>query len=218
MEALSSFLLWSLDNILADFAIQQGGSKGSKKVAQKTPSKSQVGLFVVLAMVLRRKPDTLITSNLNDHLCKMTWWCTPETGLTNGIYIGYLHRLDPQTVKLELRCNILEATHTFIHILWFFALLVQLFRVCGGIFVIKGDQATTWWMALQLKHTWVTICIIMCRLLDTYIVESCVSTITNLWTHKLSKIGLNEEKWQFTFILSSVVAFLISVFKIIASY
>ncbi|XP_052625931.1 uncharacterized protein LOC111908562 [Lactuca sativa] len=72
MEALSSFLLWSLDNILADFAIQQGGSKGSKKVAQKTPSKSQVGLFVVLAMVLRRKPDTLITSNLNDHLCKMT--------------------------------------------------------------------------------------------------------------------------------------------------
>lgn len=61
MEALSSFLLWSLDSILADFAIQQGGSKGSKKVAQKTPSKSQVGLFVVLAMVLRRKPDTLIT-------------------------------------------------------------------------------------------------------------------------------------------------------------
>ncbi|CAI9289396.1 unnamed protein product [Lactuca saligna] len=40
MEALSSFLLWSLDSILADFAIQQGGSKGSKKVAQKTPSKS----------------------------------------------------------------------------------------------------------------------------------------------------------------------------------
>ncbi|CAI9278488.1 unnamed protein product [Lactuca saligna] len=61
MEALSSFLLWSLDSILADFEIQQGGSKGSKKVAQKTPSKSQVGLFVVLAMVLRRKPDTVIT-------------------------------------------------------------------------------------------------------------------------------------------------------------
>ncbi|KAI3740189.1 hypothetical protein L2E82_30612 [Cichorium intybus] len=61
MEALGSFLLWSLDSILADFAIQQSGTKGSKKVAQKTPSKSQVGLFVVLAMVLRRKPDALIT-------------------------------------------------------------------------------------------------------------------------------------------------------------
>ncbi|KAI3763756.1 hypothetical protein L2E82_13753 [Cichorium intybus] len=61
MEALGSFLLWSLDSILADFASQQSGTKGSKKVAQKTPSKSQVGLFVVLAMVLRRKPDALIT-------------------------------------------------------------------------------------------------------------------------------------------------------------
>ncbi|KAI3720131.1 hypothetical protein L6452_21041 [Arctium lappa] len=61
MEALGSFFLWSLDSILADFASQQGGGKGSKKGAQKTSSKSQVGLFVVLAMVLRRKPDVLIT-------------------------------------------------------------------------------------------------------------------------------------------------------------
>ncbi|KVH97669.1 uncharacterized protein LOC112523192 [Cynara cardunculus var. scolymus] len=60
-EALGSFFLWSLDSILADFASQQGGGKGSKKGVQKTSSKSQVGLFVVLAMVLRRKPDVLIT-------------------------------------------------------------------------------------------------------------------------------------------------------------
>ncbi|KAL4586724.1 hypothetical protein LXL04_011368 [Taraxacum kok-saghyz] len=62
MESLSSFLLWSLDSILADFTSQQGGNtKGSKKTTQKQPSRSQVGLFVVLAMVLRRKPDALIT-------------------------------------------------------------------------------------------------------------------------------------------------------------
>lgn len=42
LEALGSFVLWSLDNILADFASQQGGAKGSKKGAQKTSSKSQV--------------------------------------------------------------------------------------------------------------------------------------------------------------------------------
>ncbi|KAI3733832.1 hypothetical protein L6452_13289 [Arctium lappa] len=61
LEALGSFVLWSLDSILADFASQQGNAKGSKKGAQKTSSKSQVGIFVALAMVLRRKPDVLIS-------------------------------------------------------------------------------------------------------------------------------------------------------------
>nr|XP_043627744.1 transmembrane protein 214-like [Erigeron canadensis] len=61
LEALGSFVLWSLDSILADFASQQGSTKGSKKGAQKTSSKSQVGIFVALAMVLRRKPDALIS-------------------------------------------------------------------------------------------------------------------------------------------------------------
>lgn len=42
MEALSSFFLWSLENILADLASQVGGAKGSKKGAQNTSSKSQV--------------------------------------------------------------------------------------------------------------------------------------------------------------------------------
>ncbi|KAI3779085.1 hypothetical protein L2E82_08563 [Cichorium intybus] len=61
LEALGSFVLWSLDSILADYASQQGSTKGSKKGTQKTSSKSQVGIFVALAMVLRRKPDALIT-------------------------------------------------------------------------------------------------------------------------------------------------------------
>ncbi|GKB31993.1 transmembrane protein 214-like protein [Tanacetum coccineum] len=61
-EALRAFFLWSLDSILADLANQQGVTKGSKKGAQTTSSKSQVGLFVVLAMVLRRKPDVLISA------------------------------------------------------------------------------------------------------------------------------------------------------------
>ncbi|XP_073280422.1 uncharacterized protein [Primulina huaijiensis] len=59
-EALENFLLWSLDSILQDLAIQQPASKGSKKGGPPPSSKSQVAIFVVLAMVLRRKPDALI--------------------------------------------------------------------------------------------------------------------------------------------------------------
>ncbi|RVW66906.1 hypothetical protein CK203_064091 [Vitis vinifera] len=60
-EAVGSFVLWLLDNIHADLAIHQGTVKGSKKVAQQAPSKSQVAIFVVLAMSLRRKPEVLIS-------------------------------------------------------------------------------------------------------------------------------------------------------------
>ncbi|KHN46086.1 Transmembrane protein 214 [Glycine soja] len=60
-EALSTFLIWSLDSILADLGSQQNVAKGSKKAVQQVSSKSQVAMFVVLAMVLRRKPDALIS-------------------------------------------------------------------------------------------------------------------------------------------------------------
>ncbi|KAK7321496.1 hypothetical protein VNO77_32207 [Canavalia gladiata] len=59
-EALGSFVLWSLDSILADLSSHQGVVKGSKKVIQQSSSKSQVAIFAVLAMVLRRKPDVMI--------------------------------------------------------------------------------------------------------------------------------------------------------------
>ncbi|KAK6122393.1 hypothetical protein DH2020_043835 [Rehmannia glutinosa] len=59
-EALGTFVVWSLDGILADLAAQQSGTKGSKKGGQPASSKSQVAIFLVLAMVLRRKPDVLI--------------------------------------------------------------------------------------------------------------------------------------------------------------
>ncbi|KAI4307648.1 hypothetical protein L6164_030814 [Bauhinia variegata] len=59
-EALGSFVLWSIDSILADLAIHQGAAKGSKKASQQPSSKSQVAIFVVLAIVLRRKPDVMI--------------------------------------------------------------------------------------------------------------------------------------------------------------
>ncbi|KAL6959582.1 hypothetical protein U1Q18_039736 [Sarracenia purpurea var. burkii] len=59
-EALGSHVSWSLDSILADMAIHQGAIKGTKKVAQQAPAKSQAAIFVVLAMTLRRKPDVLI--------------------------------------------------------------------------------------------------------------------------------------------------------------
>ncbi|KAK7276245.1 hypothetical protein RIF29_17382 [Crotalaria pallida] len=60
-EALGSFVLWSLDSILADLASHQGVVKGSKKVVQQSSSKNQVAIFLVLAMVLRRKPDVMIS-------------------------------------------------------------------------------------------------------------------------------------------------------------
>ncbi|KAJ0038167.1 hypothetical protein Pint_22335 [Pistacia integerrima] len=59
-EALSSFVLWSLDSILVDLDAHHAGAKGSKKVVQQA-SKSQVAIFVALTMVLRRKPDALIS-------------------------------------------------------------------------------------------------------------------------------------------------------------
>lgn len=52
-EALSSFLLWSLDGILAYVAF--------KNAVQQVASKSQVAMFSVLRMVLRTKPHALIT-------------------------------------------------------------------------------------------------------------------------------------------------------------
>ncbi|KAH8483237.1 hypothetical protein H0E87_027857 [Populus deltoides] len=60
LEALGSFVLWSMDSIFADLASHQGVTKGSKKVVQQSPSKSLVAIFVVLAMALQRKPDVLI--------------------------------------------------------------------------------------------------------------------------------------------------------------
>ncbi|KAL9265354.1 Transmembrane protein 214-B-like protein [Drosera capensis] len=60
LEALNSFALQLLDSILADLASQLSSVKGTKKGAQAPSSKSQVAVFVVLAMVLRRKPDVLV--------------------------------------------------------------------------------------------------------------------------------------------------------------
>ncbi|KAL1090413.1 hypothetical protein V6Z11_D07G086700 [Gossypium hirsutum] len=61
LDALVSFVLWSLDSIQADLASHQGATKGSKKVPQPALSKSLVAIFVVLSMALRRKPDVLIS-------------------------------------------------------------------------------------------------------------------------------------------------------------
>ncbi|KAK8611601.1 hypothetical protein V6N13_131648 [Hibiscus sabdariffa] len=61
LDAVASFVLWSLDSILADLASHQGTTKGSKKVSQQAPSKSLVDIFLVSSMALRRKPDVLIS-------------------------------------------------------------------------------------------------------------------------------------------------------------
>ncbi|KAK8621407.1 hypothetical protein V6N13_067840 [Hibiscus sabdariffa] len=61
LDALVSFVLWSLDSILADLASHQVTTKGSKKAPSQAPSKSLVAIFLVLSMALRRKPDVLIS-------------------------------------------------------------------------------------------------------------------------------------------------------------
>lgn len=47
-EALSTFLIWSLDSILADLGSQQNVAKGSKKAVQQVSSKSQVLILYTL--------------------------------------------------------------------------------------------------------------------------------------------------------------------------
>ncbi|KAJ6402460.1 hypothetical protein OIU84_014538 [Salix udensis] len=64
IEALGSFVLWSLDSIFSDLASHQGVAKGSKKVAQQSPSKSQGELLDIFGLselitVLEKTPSDL---------------------------------------------------------------------------------------------------------------------------------------------------------------
>lgn len=58
-EELSKFSLWAFSSVLEDIGTQ-GGHKGSKQAAQPVAVKTKVALFVVLAMVLRRRPDIML--------------------------------------------------------------------------------------------------------------------------------------------------------------
>ncbi|KAF3780877.1 Transmembrane protein [Nymphaea thermarum] len=60
-EALGEFMLWALDSIFVELAAHQGSAKSSKKSVQQQPSsKGQVAIFLVLAMVVRRRPEALL--------------------------------------------------------------------------------------------------------------------------------------------------------------
>ncbi|KAL9241926.1 hypothetical protein vseg_015978 [Gypsophila vaccaria] len=61
VASLSSFALLLLDSILVDLGNHLSSIKSSKKASQQPSSKSQVAIFAVLAMVLRRKPDVLVS-------------------------------------------------------------------------------------------------------------------------------------------------------------
>ncbi|XP_028051521.1 uncharacterized protein LOC114256123 [Camellia sinensis] len=114
-EALQSFALWSLDSILANLGSQQASVKGSKKGAPSTSLKSQVAIFTVLAMVLRRKPDVLIgilpTLRENskfqgpDKLPVIVWIIVQacQGDLTVGLY-AWAHNLLP-IVGGKSNCN-----------------------------------------------------------------------------------------------------------------
>ncbi|KAH7570935.1 hypothetical protein JRO89_XS05G0226000 [Xanthoceras sorbifolium] len=105
-EALGSFILWSLDSILADLETHLVGAKGSKKAVQQASSKSQVAMFLALAMVLRRKPDVLasVLPTLKekpkyqgqDKLTVIVWMITQASQgeLAVGLY-SWAHNLLP---------------------------------------------------------------------------------------------------------------------------
>ncbi|KAH9560868.1 hypothetical protein CY35_06G130200 [Sphagnum magellanicum] len=59
VEALSKFMLWLLKEVLEDSQSQQSGShKGAKAIPQPS-GKTKVGVLVLLAIALRRRPDLL---------------------------------------------------------------------------------------------------------------------------------------------------------------
>ncbi|GAA0168657.1 hypothetical protein LIER_23325 [Lithospermum erythrorhizon] len=104
-EALGSFVLWVLESIMSDLLTQQSGSKGSKKASQQASSKSQVAMFLVISMVLRRKPDVLInicstlTENSKyqgqDKLLVIVWMIVQASqgDLAVGLYLWGHHTL-----------------------------------------------------------------------------------------------------------------------------
>ncbi|KAF2316811.1 hypothetical protein GH714_042152 [Hevea brasiliensis] len=118
IEALGSFVLWSLDSILADLASQQVGSKSAKKGVQHVSSKSQVAIFVVLAMVLRRKPDALVNVlpmlresskyQGQDKLPVVAWMIAQvsQGDLAVGLY-SWAHNLLPINFASPKACTIL---------------------------------------------------------------------------------------------------------------
>ncbi|KAH9312654.1 hypothetical protein KI387_027689 [Taxus chinensis] len=59
LEALKEFTLWALCSVLEDIATHQPGHKGSKQI-QPVSAKGTIAIFVVLAMVLRRRPEILV--------------------------------------------------------------------------------------------------------------------------------------------------------------
>eukprot|EP01018_Ginkgo_biloba_P025619 Gb_32106 [translate_table: standard] len=58
-EALSKFTLWAFCSVLEDIGTQQA-RKGSKQAAQPVAVKTKVAIFVILAIVLTRRPDILL--------------------------------------------------------------------------------------------------------------------------------------------------------------
>ncbi|CAM6047134.1 unnamed protein product [Sphagnum compactum] len=59
VEALSKFMLWLLKEVLEDSQSQQSGSHKGPKAIPQPSGKTKVGVLVLLAIALRRRPDLL---------------------------------------------------------------------------------------------------------------------------------------------------------------
>ncbi|CAK9878875.1 unnamed protein product [Sphagnum jensenii] len=59
VEALSKFVLWLLKEVLEDSQSQQSGSHKGPKAVPQPSRKTKVGVLVLLAIALRRRPDLL---------------------------------------------------------------------------------------------------------------------------------------------------------------
>lgn len=110
LEDFSAFVLRAFDQILVDLEAQQGGGDDSK---------SQVGMFVALAIVLRSKPQALTTvlpilrenpKYQGHHMLPVTVWMMAQASSPGDLCLGlysWAHNLLPLvSVSSKKRCCI----------------------------------------------------------------------------------------------------------------
>ncbi|CAM6032493.1 unnamed protein product [Sphagnum compactum] len=106
-EALSKFMLWLLKEVLEDSQSQQSGSHKGSKATPQPSGKTKLGVLVLLAILLRRKPDLLhqqadtVRSQFQgqDKLPTLVWAYgqVAQGDLVSGMYL-WVHNLLPFAV------------------------------------------------------------------------------------------------------------------------
>ncbi|KAJ7529079.1 hypothetical protein O6H91_15G033400 [Diphasiastrum complanatum] len=59
-EAFPNFITWALTDVMEDGESHQGSQKGVKSLTSPSPGKTKVAVLLVLALVFRKRPETLL--------------------------------------------------------------------------------------------------------------------------------------------------------------